>query len=264
MRDRADVYFTMGASHQVCEDYALSGRGPGGAFVVVSDGCSSAPQTDVGARLLAHAAAQQLRTTSALSLDALIVRAAAVARHLTLAAGALDATLLAAWRVGSRVEIAVAGDGVVVALPRAPEEAPVGWRVEDEDQAPGYPAYTGDRFDAYCARYGRRRVSLSRQGVEVSRWRQPIRERKDLCLRWSLPVAAVSGLLIASDGVASFRRDDEPVEPMAIAAELTAFRTTTGAFLQRRARRFLGRTCPTLGYAHHDDIALGALLPEAA
>lgn len=264
MRDQADVFFTIGASHQVCEDYALSGRGPGGAFVVVSDGCSSAPQTDVGARLLTHAAAQRLRATSTLDVRSVVDRAAAVARHLSLPEGALDATLVAAWRTGARLEIAVAGDGVVVAMPRDAREEPVGWRIEDEDQAPGYPAYRGARLEAYCARFGRRWVSLSRGGRDVRRWPQPVRSAEDLWLRWSLPLSAVGGLLVASDGLTSFRRDDEPIEAMAIAAELTAFRTTTGAFLQRRARRFLGRTCKAQGYEHHDDIALGALLPEAA
>ncbi len=50
-----DCFYSIGHSHKVCEDYALSGTiGDTLAYAVVCDGCSSSKQVDVGARLLAH------------------------------------------------------------------------------------------------------------------------------------------------------------------------------------------------------------------
>lgn len=56
----ADAYFEIGASHVVCEDYALAGTYEDMAYAIVCDGCSSSPHTDVGARVLAHIARDAL------------------------------------------------------------------------------------------------------------------------------------------------------------------------------------------------------------
>ncbi|GAH21715.1 unnamed protein product, partial [marine sediment metagenome] len=51
---RNDVAFQIGKTHDICEDFALSGNfgSPGGGddcnYLVVSDGCSSSPGTDLG------------------------------------------------------------------------------------------------------------------------------------------------------------------------------------------------------------------------
>lgn len=56
----ADAYFEIGASHIVCEDYALAGTYKDMGYAVVCDGCSSSPHTDVGARIMAHIARDAL------------------------------------------------------------------------------------------------------------------------------------------------------------------------------------------------------------
>ena len=49
---KADAYFEIGATHLVCQDYALAFANNEYAYAIVSDGCTSSPNTDIGARLI--------------------------------------------------------------------------------------------------------------------------------------------------------------------------------------------------------------------
>src|SRR5215203_2249321 len=46
-----DCFFNIGATHSVCQDYVVASP-----YLILSDGCSSSPDTDIGARLLVKAA----------------------------------------------------------------------------------------------------------------------------------------------------------------------------------------------------------------
>jgi len=52
----ADSYFEIGSTHLVCQDYALSGLYKDMCYGIVSDGCSSAENSEIGAQILCHGA----------------------------------------------------------------------------------------------------------------------------------------------------------------------------------------------------------------
>ena len=128
----ADSAFVIGAAHAVCQDYARAGNNLPAAlaantgqspspYVIVSDGCSSSPDTDVGARLLAKAAEQALLAPVKLSVSAITEAHAEAARRalrwakLTgLSPQAVDATLLTAHLSGDELIVGCSGDGVIV------------------------------------------------------------------------------------------------------------------------------------------------------
>ncbi|QQG46607.1 MAG: protein phosphatase 2C domain-containing protein [Candidatus Niyogibacteria bacterium] len=60
-----DHYFSMGQAHFIggkpCQDYSLSGVCGEAAFAIVSDGCSTGGQTDVGARVIALSTAEAIK-----------------------------------------------------------------------------------------------------------------------------------------------------------------------------------------------------------
>ena len=67
----ANSTFSIGKNHIVCEDYALAYTGPIITYAIVSDGCSSSPDVDFGARCLAMSAKRELRfNPSVLNFDA--------------------------------------------------------------------------------------------------------------------------------------------------------------------------------------------------
>ncbi len=50
-----DHFYEKGHSHLVCQDYALSHANDDYAFFVVSDGCGSAPKSELGSMIMANA-----------------------------------------------------------------------------------------------------------------------------------------------------------------------------------------------------------------
>lgn len=55
MRFNIDGYYEIGASHSICEDYVLVSKpNDNFCFGIVCDGCTGSPNTEMGARIVAH------------------------------------------------------------------------------------------------------------------------------------------------------------------------------------------------------------------
>ena len=159
---KADHHFWIGKTHKVCEDYALSGVKEDGVsgdvtYAIVSDGCSSSPNTDIGARILARAATENLfKAHRGLEVFSEAVMAKADSQRLSLGLerSALDATLLVAvnWdgrrrasvfgrsvsEVHQRTDIFMMGDGVICIKAKDHREV---IRAEYPLNMPYYPSY---------------------------------------------------------------------------------------------------------------------------
>lgn len=258
-----DAAFAIGEGHRVCEDYAVTGVGAEGPFVVVSDGCSSSPNTDFGARLLATAAARDL-ARGALCPTRALLAAAHAATTVGLDWRALDTTLLAARIEGGRAHVTVAGDGVVAAVKRCGSLET--WTIRHPTGAPAYLSYHLDapRLEAYLATHDRREVERLAPG---SRGDVAVSSLRDGPYVWqmSLPVQAYRLVALFSDGVSSFHAPSGSVSTLAVLERLLDFKVMRGAFAQRRLRKFLRKECPERGWRHEDDLAVAALvLSEAA
>ena len=251
----ADTYYSIGSTHLVCEDYAWSDRDrDGNAFVLVADGCSSSPDTDVGARLLCHSAARMLRSGHGLVLAHVIEQAAGGAEQLGLSPDCLDATLLAARVVADTIRVSLAGDGAVVA--RRHDGAIEGWFVSFNDSAPAYISYMldDDRLGAFMGAQPHRFVEdLTGHTRVASLHADPF------VLELELPRADYDHVTLMSDGAQSFcDAAQQRLDVARIALELAAFRSHTGQFVARRTRRFL-KQARRRGWQHHDDLAVAAL-----
>lgn len=49
---KADSYFEIGSTHLVCQDYAITYASDDIAYAIISDGCTSSPNTDIGSRII--------------------------------------------------------------------------------------------------------------------------------------------------------------------------------------------------------------------
>ncbi len=287
---RADCAFRMGRAHLVCQDYALA-RGGEQAVALLADGCSSSPDTDVGARLLTlsalplvpclmeqvtrEAADANEKDTVGAMLDKYHYDAVAEARRyierLGLPGEALDATLLTLAAAEGRWFASVFGDGVVVA---ARHDGSLDVTVVS--YLGGYPYYAN-----YLADVERAQALLKIRGNQ----RQietftllpdgAIADMRRETYRTDAPCAYVAGdmgeyrfIVALSDGVHSFGQANAeqagrtgantPVALANVLRELMAFKTTTGQFAQRRMQKF-EQTCARAGWQHHDDISLAVL-----
>jgi protein phosphatase 2C-like protein len=274
----ADCVFRMGRSHAVCQDYAVAG---GGAvpYVILADGCSSSPDTDIGARLLVKSAERRLLdpaepgTDWEMAADLRMRRAVDAARGyadmLGLSACCLDATLLTATVRGDSWQVSIHGDGVAAFKERG------GLvhihSISYTEGFPDYPNYTADpeRRRAFRERTGNRRrlermvlepdgslveTSVSLDGAFGQRYEETGK------------VVECEWIAVTSDGVSSFTspaggeptRSSTSVPAADVLRELLAFKSTAGVFVQRRVQRFL-RECESRGWQHQDDLAVGAI-----
>lgn len=263
-----DCAFRIGRSHAVCQDYAISGGGEQ-PFVIVSDGCSSSPDTDLGARLLARVAAGALRAGAAeLELERWVRKAGRMAAQLGVSSQCLDATLLIARAEGERWQVLMAGDGVATW-----EDLAGRVHVQALSYTGGYPEYP-----SYLASLERRRsyADLVENRAEL---RHLVIDPEGCVLAdtneqpGSGPYRAgglirdTRWLALLSDGATSFVAREETAgggtssKPLGLAPvlrELLQFKSFQGVFVQRRMARFSARSSQ-LGWGHEDDLSLAAL-----
>ncbi len=269
----ADSAFQIGATHAVCQDYAAAGLCGHGPYAVLSDGCSSSPDTDIGARLLVKAAERLLRESGAMSASGLAALHAEAARlalswaeMLGLEPQAVDATLLTAHVGGDELLVGCSGDGVVCL-----QTADGALDVYSVNFPSGYPVYP-----AYAHQPARLRglADAGRACREVTRLRAPsVRERlrqvQERLRRvdvsggdavtevFAFDAAAYRFASLLSDGVHTFQHA-EAVPLESVLPELVSFKNTRGAFAGRRMKMFL-KDCRRKGWRHADDLSLAAL-----
>ena len=276
----ADSAFQLGSTHAVCQDYAVAGAcaatapeavagAPCRPYVILSDGCSSSPDTDVGARLLVKAAERLLRESGgphACGLAGLHAEAARLALSwaelLGLSPQAVDATLLTAHLDGEELVVGCSGDGVVClqttggALDVYAVSYPCGY--------PVYPAYAHQpaRLQALAdAGRARKEVTRLRAVSAGERLRQAdVSNGGGPTEVFAVGTAGYRFAALLSDGVQSFfhagRAEAIPLE--SVLPELVSFKNTRGAFVGRRMKGFL-KDCRQKGWRHADDLSLAAL-----
>ncbi len=294
----ADGAFRMGRTHLVCQDYVAVAAGEF-PCVLLADGCSSSPDTDVGARLLARSALSYAACLSdAVSrLDAspslmpfweqgpgvegdlqtalqqyhqqAVCDAGSYAAALHLSETALDATLLTLMVCGQKWFASVFGDGVVAALNCAGElEVTV---VSYLGGYPCYPNYLADaeRRNAFFKQKDNLRqietFRINAQGCVCDR-RQETCSPDMACPFFMGDVEDYHWVAALSDGVHSFTtskpgncRVNVPLPVEEVLPELLAFKTFGGQFAQRRMQKFQ-QQCAARHWQHHDDVAMGVIV----
>lgn len=269
----ADLYFDIGKSHTVCQDYSKLTTIGDRVAVFLSDGCSSSPHTDYGARFLCTAAARQWVSGEFKDAYPIILRAHAMSEMAGLPQESLDATLLAAYSDGDNVEVRMWGDGVVAARERHTRRIYY-LVVESPKGAPDYPSYMLDRdrqnnWFTYVT--GARKMAYINdpdvagdKAVELLPFE---------ALKLSFPASLYDLVTLMSDGAQSFQKKDErgglhtiPVED--VVAHVMNIRGNVGEFVVRTVRNvFLNRHCPQNNWTHYDDFTAASIFipePDAA
>ena len=283
----ADSAFLIGATHEVCQDYAVAGHGTPderavvsdwqtNPYVILSDGCSSSPDTDIGARLLVKAAEQGLLNARAPTAHALTEshqeaahRALWWAELAGLRPQAVDATLLTAHLSGDELIAGCSGDGVVVFQSRT--GVIDAYSISYASGYPLYPAYAhqpGRQLALEDKTRGCDKEVKHYRGVPADGPLRLVESRTSSSLTevFTVPAQDSSYAALFSDGIHSFystcqTETSKRVEAISMEAalrELIAFRHVRGAFVRRRLKRFV-KDCQTKGWQHMDDLAFGAL-----
>jgi hypothetical protein len=272
----ADSAFVIGSTHSICQDYVVAGNPENSSaaapYVILSDGCSSSHDTDIGARLLVKSAEWFLNKEPVKDIGELHAAAAAAAlKHAALVGlmpQAIDATLLTAHLQGNELILACSGDGVV--LVQDWSGVIEAYSISYPSGYPCYPAYTHqpDRLASleFCGdpqkeiKYFRGDPNQSTLRLEDT-FRSA--ERTEV---FTFHAPSYQYAVLLSDGIHSFSArqgsaSSKSVLPIcfhSVARELVSFKNVRGAFAGRRLKRFL-KDAALNGWQHTDDLALGAI-----
>lgn len=256
----SDHCYIIGKTHQVCQDYALHGTQPI-PFIIVCDGCSAAPHSDIGARIVTMTAQYVLQQpTQTLPPDyhdfgnEVIQAARNVIDKMQLSDEVLDTTLMVGMLIENRVKVYVYGDGCVLS-----KNATGCVQISDinfNHNAPFYLNYWQDleRWQEY-AKCGATPLSIfhSDQANQVN---LPFDEP----LIFDFDLNTTPCVALASDGLTQFidLNDQSRVPPLNVAEILLDFKNSQGEFVQRRLRRALQQYEKQL-IVPADDISLAVL-----
>jgi Protein phosphatase 2C len=253
----ADATINMGSTHSICQDYVIARNN----YVILSDGCSSSPDTDIGARLLVKALDRLLKNPT--DIEALHKDAARIAldwaNMIALPPQSVDATLLSIHVTGEDLIIACSGDGVIILESQAGV-----LDVYSISSPSGYPFYASyvhqpDRLSEL--------VTNDRHTKTIKDFRSNTVTTSDsLTVTFKLNVADYKYVAVASDGMNSFFHTQQAtngkrVEPLSlpdVLNEFWSFENTHGAFVERRMKRFKKDT-HAKGWQHADDLGIGVI-----
>jgi len=261
---KTDTFLKIGKTHQECEDYIISGDRPI-KYVILSDGCSSSKNTEMGARILCHLAKQYLlyRNDDYRFPDLdynemglwIIHSAELSARQLGLTRSCLNATLIIAYEFNGRVYIYMYGDGAVITQDISGVISLM--EVEYTKNAPYYLSYKIDPE-------GMDQFHKLGQDMIIKSTFKSVHENTyayDYKPLFRYDTDIFPKILICSDGISSFIKDSKPEQTIEIAKEFLTYKSTTGEFLKRRLKRAT-KIYEADGIYHSDDLSVGAFLYE--
>jgi len=235
-----DSFFTIGSTHKVCEDYSSNGVINGVYYAIVSDGCSSSKNTDIGARLLTLCATQVIRENGICFNvgnfeELLLGKLRSSMLLLNLPSTVFDATLIVAMATESMGVVYSWGDGVI-------SIDGIHHDIQYSSNAPYYLSYKLDpnRDAAYekqlCQGFTK----------SIGEIRTPI----------ALYAEYPQKIVVMSDGIQQFFKGNDIVD---MVDEAVSFPSIRGVFLQKKLN-LLKRFLVTNGIHHKDDFSMAAIV----
>jgi len=267
---RADRYFYIGKTHDICEDFAIADENSTGVYTVICDGCSSSEDTDIGARILAKQAMIEDPINPALCLYS----AKNICELLKLNPMCLDATILNITAHNNKWSIYCVGDGTIIKI-RNDDTIEI-TDIEYKSGAPFYLSYKLDleREKSYIKKYSLERTITKYLFNPVSNPWIPV----------SNPIVDTNGkpyiedgyfddsedgyhtILTTSDGIHSFQEkiitDTSVVNHQMgierILPKLLDFKGYNGQFVGRRMRRFM-KDSAKWSWSNLDDLSMAGI-----
>lgn len=280
MRFAADHYFHIGHAHYTsgkpCQDYATSMAGDGWACAIVSDGCSTAGETDIGSRIVVAATRAALANQAPVPLLSIHERIRGEQRHLIRSARVLlgfgprdmYATCLYAFATPAGVVVHLQGDGVVAMRYR--DGMVIARRYEWIGNMPFYPAYESQDLTTFVREHGDDLTAMRLTATEIIHRDGKTETNSEQSFSLGTGISGIQEPLepmlsdleyvaVFTDGVTQI--EGVPWEDAVVA--FLAFKTSTGEFAKRRMARHIERLLEK-GHKALDDISCAVIRIERA
>lgn len=266
-----DSFEKIGHGKYVCQDYIIHNNSFSGIpYTILSDGCSSSKNTDIGTRLLAYTARNIISCIyeedftfyeSAYTFlgKEIISRATNIAAMLEIPDTCIfDATLIFSFKRGNDIYVWMYGDGYIIA---GDKNSHYKLKVSFPNSAPNYLSYY---LHSRCMNEYKSRLNPENiKYIEDSKYRDICTVSADtpIVLRFNIINDPI--VLIASDGLNSFvcpetrngYSDDKLIN------EILDIKTINKNFLQIKMRKLL-RNLSKQGTYNYDDISIGGYINE--
>jgi len=283
---KVDSTFHIGQAHinhvSPCQDFADHSLDANSAFVVVSDGCSTGGQTDIGARLIARHAIKDYRsgTLRANGSDQNFIEAGKLdfdLENLSLTHRDLFATALTVeWNPLFEGKLRVAGDGVVACMY---DTTTILYRFEWANNTPFYPIYFSPSGQA--SGLAKSFIDIHKdnphpflctsvtitEGMVEEQWPMTLTEGAAFQV-WNVHILhcqmqeKLKGIALFSDGITQITNAaGETLDWIAAVQTCLAFKNSTGDFVKRRVRRAI-QDWARHGYVPQDDLSMAVILNE--
>lgn len=245
---KVDIYLEKGYSHFICEDYIRYDKDL--KMICLSDGCSSSPDTDIGARIMVigmlnnfcswHDLNENKFIENIFDYDSLLITGEKNQMN------SLDAT--AVVYNPDLEEVVFFGDGVFF---NKDKEGKINiYQVEYESGAPFYLSYnlSKNRRNHYFEEFKDKKKYLITNGIKVE---VPV---EDSVILNNINNIEIAG--IASDGLLSYIKKNESISVETIVNDVLDFKSFNGEFLKRRMNK-INKIHKKEGITHYDDVSIG-------
>lgn len=259
-----DYFFTKGYSHTVCQDYALACSSPDAVypnpFIVISDGCSSSPHSEIGAMLMCLYGPKYLRTKMDFKASFLSELKCLFGTQLISHPYMFDATFIGACYRPETKDIIVYtyGDGSIIIKKR--DGSFYIYTISYEPNYPFYLSYNLDlgRYDLWLSSNANHdcRLMIINDDIIQNDLVNVLQFQRYM----AIPVETVEFIAVASDGIESFTNGESCLKIESFVRDLFDYKTITPGFVQRRTKRFLSNLKKE-GYDHYDDFSLAVMIP---
>ncbi len=269
---QADHFFRMGSTHSICQDYAFSGSVNENPFAIVSDGCSSVDDTDIGARLLVRAAANHIHLDipAKILFENILAQATQAQQALQLNADCLSATLLIARVVQNQIEILALGDGLIVVQEKewAAGETKI-YKIDYSMNAPFYPYLLNEGGEEHWkTQFPNNKKTITCTTLNPDKTVKSIEsyESDEVFEQMFIPLNGHKLVTVFSDGIQSFQKKNEKglqekVPDIEALKQIFDFKSYKGVFLQRQANWFF-KQCIKNNLTHYDDFSIAGISLE--
>jgi len=280
-----DAYYEIGSSHRVCEDYALAGQYEDMAYALVSDGCSSSDDSDVGARLLSHIAKGVLIYLKGRNLigsvsfpdifrELVVRKGIEVKQSLGLPTDVFDATLLVCTVYNNKVTCLGWGDGYLMMV--TDDNSIIAYEIKYSSGAPYYISYemSPGKKEAYWQTYGGGMVDIrnsiiSPEGdlIYSNTNVSPVSDSYSILKEAHAP--SLKSVILSSDGLGTYQIDSKFVPPentpikdysdLSIIPLIVSYKSIVGEFVVRRMQR-MKADMEKEHVMHFDDVSCSSIV----
>ena len=286
----SDSYFEIGNKHIVCQDYALNGHSSDGCmyYAIISDGCSSSKNSEIGAQILCYVAkyflllyynSQVITQTSEenvriLLQNSIYKKANEIRSLYGIEQSALDATLSIVCIVdnddSNKTWVWTWGDGVTIYNYHDCTEIIT---VEYETGAPFYISYLSkENHETYKRKFGDGKVTQTRYTYKNGNAEPEIYTHDaeytysffDFETQWYPKINndILKSVIISSDGLTSYEDVlNESIPTTNIAHELLGYKRINGEFMKSNII-FMNKRHNKQHITHYDDMSCGIVLRE--